>query len=607
MTLPVVKNQTLSNYYEKLFNLVNDPIIVFDPVNYQILTVNDKACKVYQMNRKNLLHQSLKKFWHGGDTDSEMIQVLLKEGAVEEFETVHTLSDGTNMNLLVSLSLVEYEGKQAIISINHDITERYRDAVLIQRAKQEWSDTVDAVTDLIILEDADGKLRRCNKATSEFFGLPYLELIEQPIETLIQTESYLTDAEDKNISSDPRHLRDKIWDGQIIGRDNWFEITNHPIPSETEEKSRWVHIIKDTTQRKRADAELQRLYTAIEQAADAFIITDLSGLVQYVNASFEQMSGFTRAEALDQPISKIKENIYVYEQINDIFFALARGETWQKTYQVIRRNGEIYNEQATVSLLKDVDGKPLNYVFICRDITETRRLESIAEAVNMMDNVGYIFSGIRHELGNPINSVKMALTVLKNNLDKWERDQINVYIERCLVETARVEFMLRALRTFGMHENPKMQAVAMQDYMENFVSLIKEDFSGRNIEIILRSDKEIGSALCDPRALHQVMLNLLANAADALDGRYKPLIEIFVTRSKNLIYVTVEDNGMGMSDAQLKHLFKPFHSSKTEGTGLGLVIVRKTLVRMNGTIEVESTKNIGTKVQFTLETAENTI
>ena len=137
--------------------------------------------------------------------------------------------------------------------------------------------------------------------------------------------------------------------------------------------------------------------------------------------------------------------------------------------------------------------------------------------------------------------------------------------------------------------------------MNNLISLIKEDFESRDIQVIFSSAEDIGNAFFDPRALHQVMLNLLANSADSFENRFDGKIIIRLVRAKNIIYVTVSDNGSGISESQRENLFKPFYTSKPNGTGLGLVIVKSMLGKMNGTISIESTKNVGTRVTFTLE------
>jgi len=591
--------------YQSFINLISDSVIIFDPHNDLILDANEKTFQGYQISRVDLLNSSYQFLWENREQEKEFVSKLLSEGEVKDFQATHLRSDKTSINVSIQATLIEYADKQAVIAINQNLTERLVIEQSILRAKQEWSDTVDAISDLIILEDSEGNLRRCNKATADFFRLPFLELIGKPIDSMIWKNSDIGNFWQQKgvVNKSNSHLRDNYWEGQLNGSERWYEITNHALQNKHNGKTSWVHIVKDITERKSSEAELNRLYTAIEQAADSILITDLSGIIQYVNASFEKTIGWGRAESVGQKVSDIKVGLDEYENTEEIFSALLNGKIWQKTYKALRRNGDIFDEEATISLVRDTSGNPLNYVFVCRDVTETRRLESIAEAVNMMDNVGYIFSGIRHELGNPINSVKTALTVLKQNIGKWQNQQIEVYIERCLTETARVEYLLRTLKTFSMHENPQMQPVSLTDYMKKIVTLISDDFQQRNIRITLSGNEDIGEALCDPRALHQVMLNLLANSADSFEDDQDAEITISLSREKKRIYVNVTDNGAGMSDAQMKNLFKPFYTSKPEGNGLGLVIVRSMLGKMNGTISIESTQNVGTSSIFTLEAA----
>jgi signal transduction histidine kinase len=90
-----------------------------------------------------------------------------------------------------------------------------------------------------------------------------------------------------------------------------------------------------------------------------------------------------------------------------------------------------------------------HFCLFLRDITEKTRLESIAQAVNTMDNIGFIFSGIRHEIGNPLNSIKMTISVLRKNLDRFPKETIREYIERTASEITRMEYLLKSLRNFS--------------------------------------------------------------------------------------------------------------------------------------------------------------
>ena len=241
------------------------------------------------------------------------------------------------------------------------------------------------------------------------------------------------------------------------------------------------------------------------------------------------------------------------------------------------------------------------WIFIS-DVTDKNRLESIAEAVNTMDNIGYVFSGIRHEIGNPINSIKMALTVLKNNLDRYSKETVAEYLDRTLAEILRVEYLLKSLKNFSLFEKPDLQQVDMRTFLANLTTLVRDDFDRKGIKIILEDFLGDIWARVDPRMLQQVMLNLLINSADALDDETEgtPIIAINVSIGGGLVWLRIEDNGCGISEERLSELFKPFYTSKPHGTGLGLVISRKMLAKMNGTIEIKSREKQGTAVTISI-------
>ncbi len=241
-----------------------------------------------------------------------------------------------------------------------------------------------------------------------------------------------------------------------------------------------------------------------------------------------------------------------------------------------------------------------------RDITEKERLESIAEAVETMNNIGYIFSAVRHELGNPINSVKAALSVLKANIDTFPRATVNEYLDHLGGELGRVEALLRSLRSFSMYEQLEPLPVDLRRFFESFAALARGDLERRGIRFVLAND--LGCvALADPRALQQALLNLVANAADAVEGRAGPEVSLTARCVDGLARLTVADNGVGMSADQKAAAFKPFHTTKPHGTGLGLVITRKLLLKMSGTVSIESREGEGTRVHLCLPMAQKAV
>jgi PAS domain S-box-containing protein len=250
--------------------------------------------------------------------------------------------------------------------------------------------------------------------------------------------------------------------------------------------------------------------------------------------------------------------------------------------------------------VRDEAGAITGILGIYWDVTEKARLEAIAEAANTMNNIGYAFSGIRHEIGNPINTLKVTLSVLKNRFDVFSRETVKEYIDRAVAEIARMEYLLHSLKSFNMYEILHLQSFPVKSFIDDFLSLVAPDLKRKGIAFECSVDPGTGSASADPRALQQVLLNLISNATDAVEGREAPRVALNVFRNDGLVRLTLSDNGCGMSEDQQKDLFKPFRTSKPAGTGLGLVIVKKMLSGMKGTIRIASRKDYGTTVDISL-------
>jgi len=355
-----------------------------------------------------------------------------------------------------------------------------------------------------------------------------------------------------------------------------------------------------------AEAENARLAGAVESSPDAVAITGTDWIVRYVNPAFENTTGYDRDEIVGRSLHILKSNKHDETYYDEIWNTVKQGSVWNGRLTSRRKDGTVYEEDVTFAPIKDNSGNVQNYVAIKRDVTEKLRLESIAEAVNTMDNIGYVFAGIRHEIGNPVNSTKMTLNVLKRNVDKLQKTDVMDYIERAIGELSRIEYLLKNLKSFNMFERPEPQNVEITSFMSKFMLLIRGDFClRRKIDVTASINPAADCLYADSRALQQVLLNILTNAADALEGRENPKIEITVSKLSDMILMRVEDNGCGMTEEQLADIFKPFCTTKKHGTGLGLVIVKKMLSYMNGFIEVTSMKNVGTTIEIFIPAGKN--
>ena len=250
--------------------------------------------------------------------------------------------------------------------------------------------------------------------------------------------------------------------------------------------------------------------------------------------------------------------------------------------------------------------KMLGGHFIClqiRDVTERKRLESIAQTINTMDNLGFIFSGIRHEIGNPLNSIKMTNSVLQRNLERFSREDISRYIDRTASEISRMEYLLKSLKNFSMYEKTDIDRHDLREFLETTLNLVEPDLEKRGIKVTSELPDSETLVDIDPRALHQAILNIVTNAADALINVSDAAIDITTRANGRLAWIIINDNGCGMTQEQMKRLFQPFNTNKPHGNGLGLVITQKLLTMMQATLDISSNPGRGTKVKIGLPLA----
>ncbi|MGQ9897634.1 MAG: PAS domain S-box protein [Acidobacteriota bacterium] len=596
--------QEANQFMEQVIKAVPDSLGVID-THGSIRLANPALANILGASVEELLSRRINLFisrYQRANLQKTLRRLIEQPTGVEKIET--SLRRKDQCFVPARLSLVPITAGSNLLVIVEDLTERKSMTEALRRREEEWSVTVDAISDLILLEDQQGILRRCNSAVTSFLGRPYQEIIGQSTVRLFFPHLAATAKTLHEVIDNRQEFQFPCGDGcQFPHCNQWFEISSYWIAQERGLGTGWVHVIKDITTRRQADSAMRRLTTAIEQIAEGVIMLDGDGYVQYVNPAFEKITGLARAalyghSIFELPFGPVEANIR-----NEMFETVYRGREWQGTYTARRKDGATYEEEASVSPVWDETGRLQNVVAVCRDVTQQLRYESIAEAVNLMETTGYIFSGIRHEMGNPINSVKTALTVLKQ-MENPSRATVFKYLDRSLSEIARVEYLLKTMRSFSLYETPVLELLPIVPFLERFHSLIEEDFSKRGIHLERLFEDNAGTVRADQRALHQALLNLVTNAADAVDGCPEPTIVLRVFRREDLVSIVVADNGTGLMPQQMDHLFKPFYTSKPNGTGLGLVITKKLISKMNGTVELRPGLSGGCEASITLEGAE---
>ncbi len=345
--------------------------------------------------------------------------------------------------------------------------------------------------------------------------------------------------------------------------------------------------------------ERDRLVTVVEQSSDCIIIINTSGSIVYANPACLQVTGYAPNEIIGESIKTIYKPKLQKKIWHQIKHPLRKGKGWSGQFTNYRKDDTLYEEEMHISPVHNQNGIVTNQVIVKRNITEAKRLESIAEAANLMDNIGFIFSSIRHELGNPINSIKVSLSVLESNIEGYDTADIKRFVNRSLSDIGRIEYLLKTLKNFSIFERPDVTPTDIQTLLDKLFQLTAKDLKKENITLHISHSPFPIIGLVDPRAFLQVLLNLITNAVAALKDVEDKQITISMGKEEHgPITFSLADNGCGMDESTVKNLFRPFFTTKEEGTGLGLVIVKKMLAKMNCSIEAQSWKDEGTLIQI---------
>jgi PAS domain S-box-containing protein len=469
-------------------------------------------------------------------------------------------------------------------------------AQVIPSLADEWGAVLDVLDAMVVLTDTDGVIVQCNQAFEKSSRLPRRYIVESQLKSILFGSNAPLEDPQQLYRTDPVLI-------QLPNFPGWYQLRSIPI-SHALRIEYWVHVFENATRAHNLEEHTRLLLLATNQSSDGLALISPQFRIQYVNGTFLKIVGHDLKTLNDDKFTAPQLNILSNGRASRAFQqALAVGQFTERT-AATRADGSPFF--ASISITRVNDGDTLTgYTLVVSDITETERLRRMTEISSLMDNMGHWLIGLRHELGNPVNSVKMALTVLQNHYRELSHEQIGEYVDRAAFELGRVEFLLGALRNFSQFETISQERISLESFLNQLLSLVRPDLNQRNIQIEAPVSSQ-DFVRADPRALHQVLINLITNAADSIasEGGHIRIETIGTTQTPA---IRVVDNGRGMSAEQLNKAFRPFETTKTKGTGLGLVIVRKLMASMGGTVEIQSALGQGTTVTLFFESGPSAL
>jgi PAS domain S-box-containing protein len=338
------------------------------------------------------------------------------------------------------------------------------------------------------------------------------------------------------------------------------------------------------------------LYAAIEQASEVVVITDTAGVIEYVNPAFELVTGFSRKEALGQNPRVLKSDRHDDSFYRELWDTINRGKAWHGHFVNQKKDGSLYEEEATISPVFAKTGKITNFVAVKRDVTHERQLEKQLLQSQKLEAVGQLAGGVAHDFNN-ILQVMTGHTDFALRPDVTEEERIeDLDIVRESIDKAAA--LTRQLLAFSRRQVLEPSNLDPNELIDKLLKMIRR-LIGEDISLQYDPCNDLCMVNADAGQLEQVIINLCVNARDAMDSGGLLKIKTEETeigadflekrpwaKPGPYVLISVADSGFGMDEATLEQIFEPFFTTKPEGkgTGLGLATVYGIVKQHEGMI-----------------------
>ena len=268
-----------------------------------------------------------------------------------------------------------------------------------------------------------------------------------------------------------------------------------------------------------------------------------------------------------------------------------RGGFLERDIHLTSAQGKKHIWEAVAAGIMD-EGIPAGRMLLIRDVTAIRQMENEIARSRHLNSIGSLAAGVAHEIRNPLSSIKGFAVYFKERLSGNKEDEETADV--MIAETERLNRVIGQLIEFARPLELKKEKVQFVELVQHTIKLIASDAQKSKITIEFNADKKIPMVEVDPDKVKQVLLNVFLNCLAALKDRGILKVELAL-KSENL-NVIISDTGAGINESELQRIYDPYFTSKPAGTGLGLAVVQKIMEAHGGTINVESSVGIGTKV-----------
>ncbi len=605
---------------QQYLDTANTILIALD-THANVTLVNRKGCEILGYEEGEILGKNW--FEHFVPEDSvERVRDVFSKAASGEWSGVEyvenpILTGHGDTRLIAWRNSVVRDGNGAIVgalSSGEDITDRRAAEEALRESEQRYRATFNDASVGIDLVDRKGAFLELNRTLADFLGYTTNELLDLTVFDVTHPDDVEKSAEmfkallEDNLRVYRLEKRYVRKDGEVV----WADTSVSTIRGPEGELRATVGVIVDITRRKESEAVSVLLATAVEHAAESIEVTDATGRIVYVNPAFEQTTGYSREEVIGRNPSILKSGKHDERFYREMWRTLLDGEVWTGRFINKKKDGSLFEEDVSITPVKDDSGTIVNYVAVKRDVTQEILLERQLQQAQKLESIAALAGGIAHDFNNLLTIASGYTEILL--MEKKEGDPGHEELEAIRHAASRGADLVRSILTFSRQIETFPRVVDINDEIRHAEKLMMRTIP-KMIEIRLDLAEDVDPVKVDAGQFEQILLNLAVNARDAMPGggeltlrtRNVRLDEEYCrthlgTTPGDYVMAEVSDTGHGMGPDEIERIFEPFYSTKRpgEGTGLGLAMVFGIVKGHGGHIACYSEPGAGTvfKIYF---------
>ena len=407
--------------------------------------------------------------------------------------------------------------------------------------------------------------------------------------------------------------------GEVIFNDEGVPLSMHgTVLDITERKKAADDLTRETQERKSATSLVQRLSQAIDQSPNMVFITDVKGAIEYVNAKFIEVTGYTARDAIGKNPKILSSGKTSKATYQDLWQTILDGRAWRGELEDLQKDGECFWASVTIAPIRE-DGEITHFVSVHEDITqrkvaERQMYQAKEHAMAASRTKSEIMANMSHELRTPLNAIIGFSGTMKEEVFGPLNEKYKEYALDINDSGEHLLALINDILDVSAIEAGKLELheenLSISEIVEAAVHMVQHRADEGEVELIETVPAGLPLLFADKRRLKQILLNLLSNAIKFTPPNGEVKVSATLEDEKALTIV-VQDTGIGMNPEEMDKALSMFGqvdsglNRKLDGTGLGLPLTIGLIELHNATFEIDSNKGQGTAVtvRFPLDRA----